>query len=95
MTPPKEPPAAWRFEKRVTMGDLLSALGMLMLGIVAYYDLRERVAIVEIQARVQEHRDAAQDAQAARFAVEIRQDLRDIKTSVERIAERVERRPAP
>lgn len=90
---PQEPPAGWRFEKRVTLGDILSALGMLMLGLVAYYDLRERVSVVELQQRVQEQRDTAQDATSARFATEIRQDLRDIKASVERIAERVGSRP--
>ena len=85
----------WRFEKRVTLGDVLSALAMLMLGLVAYYDLRERVSVVELQQHVQEQRDNAQDVQAVRFTSEIRQDLRDIKASVERIAERVGSRPAP
>ncbi len=87
--------AGWRFEKRVTLGDVLSALAMLMLGLVAYYDLRERVSVVELQQHVQEQRDNAQDVQATRFASEIWQDLRDIKASVERIAERVGSRPAP
>lgn len=85
----------WRFEKRVTLGDVLSALAMLMLGLVAYYDLRERVSVVELQQHVQEQRDAAQDVQATRFAGEIREDLRDIKSSVERIAERVGTRSMP
>jgi len=87
--------AGWRFEKRVTLGDVLSALAMLMLGLVAYYDLRERVSVVELQQHVQERRADAQDTQATRFAAEIRQDLRDIKASVERIAERVGTRSMP
>jgi len=91
----EDQPAGWRFEKRVTLGDVLSALAMLMLGLVAYYDLRERVSVVELQQHVQEQRDSAQDAQAARFAGEIQQDLRDIKASVERIAERVGSRSMP
>jgi len=95
MPRPEEQPAGWRFEKRVTLGDVISALAMLMLGLVAYYDLRERVSVVELQQHVQEQRDSAQDAQAARFAGEIQQDLRDIKASVERIAERVGSRPLP
>lgn len=95
MPRPEEQPAGWRFEKRVTLGDVISALAMLMLGLVAYYDLRERVSVVELQQHVQEQRDSAQDAQAARFAGEIQQDLRDIKASVERIAERVGSRSMP
>ena len=93
--PRLDDPPGWRFEKRVTLGDVLSALAMLMLGLIAYYDLRERVSVVELQQHVQEQRDSAQDAQAARFAGEIWQDLRDIKASVERIAERVGSRPLP
>lgn len=95
MPRPEEQPAGWRFEKRVTLGDVISALAMLMLGLVAYYDLRERVSVVELQQHVQEQRDSAQDAQAARFAGEIQQNLRDIKASVERIAERVGSRSMP
>lgn len=91
----EDQPAGWRFEKRVTLGDVISALAMLMLGLVAYYDLRERVSVVELQQHVQEQRDSAQDAQAARFAGEIQQNLRDIKASVERIAERVGSRSMP
>lgn len=90
-----EQPAGWRFEKRVTLGDVISALAMLMLGLVAYYDLRERVSVVELQQHVQEQRDTVQDAQSARFAREIREDLRDIKSSVERIADRVGTRSMP
>lgn len=95
MPRPEEQPAGWRFEKRVTLGDVISALAMLMLGLVAYYDLRERVSVVELQQHVQEQRDTVQDAQSARFASEIREDLRDIKSSVERIAERVGTRSMP
>lgn len=91
----EEQPAGWRFEKRVTLGDVISALAMLMLGLVAYYDLRERVSVVELQQHVQEQRDTEQDEQSARFAREIREDLRDIKSSVERIAERVGTRSMP
>lgn len=95
MPRPEDQSAGWKFERRVTLGDVLSALAMLMLGLIAYYDLRERVSVVELQQHVQEQRDSAQDAQAARFAGEIQQDLRDIKASVERIAERVGSRSMP
>ena len=89
----EEQPTGWRFEKRITFGDLITAITMFMLGLIAYFDVRERVSVVEMQQHVQERRDTEQDAAAARFSAEIRQDLRDIKGSIERIAERVGSRP--
>lgn len=83
---------SWRFEKRVTLGDLLTAAGMLMLGAVAYFNLREDVAVQRAQATArhfeQQRIDDRQDRALNAMAGEIRSDLAEIRASIGRIADR-------
>lgn len=83
---------SWRFEKRVTLGDLLTAGGMLMLGAVAYFNLREDVAVQKAQATArhyeQQRTDARQDQALNAMSGEIRADIASIRTSIERLADR-------
>lgn len=84
--------STWRFEKRVTLGDLLTAGGMLMLGAVAYFNLREDVAVQKAQATArhyeQQRTDQRQDQQINSMSIEIRADIASIRGSIERLADR-------
>lgn len=90
MTDRRSDPPGWRFEKRVTLGDVLGALSIAVLGLMAYADLRERQAVTEtvIETRhtEQTRTDQRQDTALVGLQTDIRAELSAIRASIERLA---------
>lgn len=88
----RQEPPGWRFERRVTLGDILGVLSMLVLGLLAYADLRERQAVTETTVtnyRTEQVRtDARQDAALLTLQTDIRAELAAIRQSIEHLAAR-------
>ena len=76
------------FDWTVNLGHILTFLGFIGSGLVAYQVMDKRITVLEQAAINQIQRDAAQDVQAQLGRAEIREALRDVRVSVEKLGER-------
>lgn len=76
------------FDPTINAGHLLTFLGFLLSGFMAYSTLDKRVAVVEQRTQTTEQRAAEQDARIKDSLSEIKQDLREVKGAVNQLADR-------
>ena len=80
-----------RFDNTINLGHILTFLGFLVTIMVTWSTLDKRVVVLEESRKVQAILDSAQDVRSVEKFTEIRDTLNEIKRSVERSNDRLER----
>lgn len=82
-------PQGITFDKTINLGHILTFLGFVMTGMIAWSTLDKRVVVLEegvkTQVQVDRHQDEVNRAQMEA----VRQSLADIKRTVERVEDRL------
>ena len=82
-----------KFDKTVNLGHVLTFIGFILTGLLAWSAMDKRVTVLEEARKVQEMRDVAQDGRLSEKMGEIRDSLADLKRGVEQVRDRLEKRP--
>ena len=82
-----------RFDNTINLGHILTFLGFLVTIMVTWSTLDKRVVVLEESRKAQAILDHAQDNRSAERITEIRETLDEIKRSVDRVNDRLERKP--
>lgn len=78
---------AWHLDKKVNISHIIATL-MLAAAIFTWgSNIEQRVALVEATTARQEQVDTAQNAEARRYAVEVREDIRDLSRKIDKLIE--------
>ena len=80
-----------RFDNTINLGHILTFLGFLVTIMVTWSTLDKRVVVLEESRKAQAVLDHAQDNRSAERITEIRETLGEIKRSVDRVSDRLER----
>lgn len=80
-----------RFDNTINLGHLLTFAGFLITIMVTWSTLDKRVVVLEESRKAQAVLDHAQDNRSAEKFTEIRETLSEIKRSVDRVSDRLER----
>ena len=80
-----------RFDNTINLGHILTFLGFLVTIMVTWSTLDKRVVVLEESRKAQAVLDHAQDNRSAEKFTEIRETLGEIKRSVDRVNDRLER----
>ena len=81
-----------KFDPTVNAGHMLTFVGFLLTISIGWATLDKRVVVLEEQRRSQELRDQSQDNRAGEKFGEIREALGDIKRTVEKVDDKLERK---
>ena len=81
------------FDWTINLGHVLTFVGFITTGLVVYQSLEKRVVILEQSAIYQSSRDAAQDMASRELRQEIRDALKDVRVSLERVNDKLDARP--
>jgi hypothetical protein len=76
------------FDPTINAGHLLTFLGFMVSGFLAYSTLDKRVAVIEQRTTSTEQRAAEQDARIKDTLGEIKQDLREVKGAINELTSR-------
>ena len=82
-----------RFDNTINLGHILTFLGFLVTIMVTWSTLDKRVVVLEESRKAQSVLDHAQDNRSAEKFTEIRETLGEIKRSVDRVNDKLERKP--
>ena len=82
-----------RFDNTINLGHLLTFVGFLITIMVSWTTLDKRVVVLEESRKAQAALDTTQDHRSAEKFSEIRDTLGEIKRSVDRVNDRLERKP--
>ena len=82
-----------KFDSTINLGHILTFLGFMVAGLAAWTTLDKRVVVLEEGRKAQAVMDSAQDLRSAEKFSEIRETLGEIKRSVDRVNDRLERKP--
>ena len=80
-----------RFDNTINLGHLLTFAGFLITIMVSWTTLDKRVVVLEESRKAQAIMDSAQDLRSAEKFGEIRDTLGEIKRSVDRVNDKLER----
>ena len=80
-----------RFDNTINLGHILTFLGFLVTIMVTWSTLDKRVVVLEESRKAQAVMDSAQDSRSAEKFSEIRETLGEIKRSVDKVNDRLER----
>ena len=81
-----------RFDNTINLGHLLTFAGFLITIMVSWTTLDKRVVVLEESRKAQAVLDNAQDNRSVEKFAEIRETLGEIKRSVDRVNDRLERK---
>ena len=81
-----------RFDNTINLGHLLTFVGFLITIMVSWTTLDKRVVVLEESRKAQAIMDSAQDLRSAEKFSEIRDTLGEIKRSVDKVNDRLERK---
>ena len=81
-----------KFDNTINLGHILTFLGFLVTITVSWSTLDKRVVVLEESRKAQAVLDHAQDNRSAEKFAEIRETLGEIKRSVDRVNDRLERK---
>lgn len=82
----------FHFDWSVNLGHVLTFLGFILTGFVAFQNLDKRVVVLEQSTVYQTKRDEAQDQVMREAKTEIREALRDVHNSLEKLSDKIEKR---
>lgn len=80
-----------RFDNTINLGHLLTFAGFLITIMVSWTTLDKRVVVLEESRKAQAIMDSAQDLRSAEKFTEIRDTLGEIKRSVDKVNDKLER----
>jgi len=80
-----------RFEASINLGHILTFIGFLLTGLAAFQLVDKRVVQLEENKRYQQLRDDSQDASTQQRQLEINNNLGEIKKSIERLDNKMDR----
>ena len=81
-----------KFDNTINLGHILTFLGFLITITVSWSTLDKRVVVLEESRKAQAVLDHAQDNRSTEKFTEIRETLGEIKRSVDRVNDRLERK---
>lgn len=81
-----------RFDNTINLGHLLTFAGFLVTIMVSWTTIDKRVVVLEESRKAQAIMDSAQDLRSAEKFSEIRDTLGEIKRSVDKVNDRLERK---
>ena len=79
------------FDPTINLGHLLTFISFIIIGVGIYSSLDKRVLVLETSTSRQDMRDMSQDADRARISSEMKDSVNDIKRTVERMNEKIDR----
>ena len=79
------------FDPTINLGHILTFVSFVIIGISIYSSLDKRVLILETSTARQDLRDVNQDTNQTRISTEMKDATIDIKHSVERLNEKLDR----
>ena len=79
------------FDPTINLGHLLTFISFIIIGVGIYSTLDKRVLVLETSTQKQDMRDMSQDADRARISAEMKDSVNDIKRTVERMNEKIDR----
>ena len=79
------------FDPTINLGHLLTFISFIIIGVGIYSSLDKRVLVLETSTSRQDMRDMSQDSDRARISAEMKDSVNDIKRSVERMNEKIDR----
>ncbi len=77
-----------RWDPTINLGHVLTFFGFLSTGAVAYFDLRERLAVQEVRVSTIETEGKAAAARFSETLREVRDDVREVRRGVEDLSRR-------
>lgn len=80
-----------RFDNTINLGHILTFLGFLITILASWTTLDKRVVVLEESRKAQAIMDSAQDIRSAEKFSEIRETLGEIKRSVDKVNDKLER----
>jgi hypothetical protein len=89
----EKPQGSIVFDKTINLGHLLTFLGFVMTGMIAWSTLDKRVVVLEENRKTQVEIDRHQDEVTRAQFEALRQALNDIKRTVERVDDRLRQKP--
>lgn len=90
---PPNKPRGVVFDRTINLGHVLTFVGFLITAMVAWSTMDKRVVVLEEGRKAQAQIDRHQDETVQANMATIREQLTEIRRSVEKIADRQERRP--
>lgn len=88
-TPPAKPKFA--FDPTINLGHVITFVGFIFAGFMAWNTLDKRITVVETQRGYQAQVDVTQDQRALDRYITIRETLSRVDRQVERIADRLDK----
>lgn len=79
------------FDPTINLGHILTFVSFIIIGAGIYSSLDKRVLVLETSTSRQEMRDMNQDADRARISAETKDATVDIKRSIDRLNEKLDR----
>lgn len=86
-------PKKVHFDSTINLGHILTIITLVLAGLGAWTVLDKRVVVLEESRRAQEMLDRFQDQNATQSMQQIREALGEIKRSVEKVSDRLEKKP--
>lgn len=78
----------FHFDKTVSIGHIITTISVLVAVITGWKDMDKRVSLVELAVSQQKITDQQQDSRAKEYFDNIRSDVRDINSKLDRLIER-------
>lgn len=78
-----------KFDKTINLGHVLTVFSFLVVALAQWNVMDKRVAILEVYADAQSKRDDRQDEANREKFTEIRDSLREVRTTVEKVADKI------
>ena len=83
-------PKHFNFDPTVNLGHVLTFIGFIVSGFLAYQNVDKRISVLEEGRKTQELRDQYQDAQAASQNKFMQEILVEIKKTLEKLDQKIE-----
>ena len=88
MSNPIPPERRIRFDGTINLGHILTFLGFLVSGLIAWSTMGKRVVILEEARAYQSVIDKRQEDDRASIKVQVREDFKDISNKLDRVLDR-------
>lgn len=87
--PTPDPENRVRFDKTINLGHILTMISFLLLTLTQWNMMDKRVVVLEEFRGTQRDKDTAQDTITREKAQEVKDALRDVKNSIEKLGDRM------
>jgi H+/gluconate symporter-like permease len=88
----QENPKGIKFDATINLGHIITFIGFIITGFLAWQTMDKRVIILEQGTKVQELRDQNQDMQLNSQGQHIADSLADLKHAVEKLSDKLEKK---